>query len=216
MISSREPIAGATIETSMRRKLAVLGFALVLMGCSDVGPSSREARDKTFSPSWLPAAQGDGNLLVCLSKDVTVDELSEVTMPARLLFQSWGRQLGPLRDNASFDPQAIQTGPAADALSSYAVVTVEPFVVSQEHPCVKVKTRAVTNAGFRWSHESISADLRYMFQVEDLEITSDFRVGQATELPDESPVKQVLLGGALFATPIAPIADPIQLGRVGE
>ena len=192
-------------------RFTVVSLALVLVGCSSSDAERKRAPVETFNPAWLPAASGAGNLLVCLDKDVAPEELVKVTMPPRLVFQSSGRQLGPLRSRESFDPKAMETGPEANALSSYAVVTVDPLTVSQEHPCVKVRTRAAVSKGFRWSHDSIPADLHFMFQVEDLEVTSDFKLRNQTNLPDSSSVKQVLLGGSLLATPVAPIGEPVDL-----
>jgi hypothetical protein len=186
----------------------------VLASCGrEHGEPKSAPRAAVFNPAWLPAANGTGNLLVCLDKDVAPEELEKVTMPDRLLFQSWGRQLGPLRNKESFDPNAMKMGLEANALSSYAVMTIEPLTVSQEQPCTKVRVRAAISQGFRWSHEVVPANLHFMFQVEDLEVTPDFKLEGQMKLPESSLVKQVLLGGSLFATPIAPIGDPFELGE---
>ena len=193
----------------MRAALVLL--PVLLVGCSSENAKPARAPDRAFNPAWLPAAGGEGNLLICLDKDVAPEELEKVTMPARLLLQSWGRQLGPLRDKESFDPKSVESGPEANALSSYAVMTIEPLTVSQERPCVKVRARAVISKGFRWSHDSVPADLHFMFQVEDLEVAPDFKIANRMPLPVSSPVKQVLLGGSLFATRGAEIGEPIDL-----
>ena len=192
-------------------RVVLFALASLLVGCTNNNDEPKGTPEKAFNLGWLPASTGKGNLLVCLDKDVAPDELKRVTMPARLLFQSWGPQLGPLRDKNSFDPKSLESGPEANALSSYAVVTTEPLTVSQEQPCVKVRARAAISRGFRWSHDSIPANLHFMFQVEDLEVTPDSRIRNQMPLPDSSLVKQVLLGASLFATPVARIGEPIDL-----
>lgn len=195
----------------MSRVLVMLAVAF-LAACSDApNPENSGTTAAGFDPNWIPKANGRGNLLVCLRAAVEKDELESVRMPARLVFQSWGQLQGPLRSDRPFDPMAVMPGPQAAALSSYAVVTVEPFTVSQAEPCVRVAARSVRHKTMEWKHDVVPNSIHYAFQVENFDVSPTFEMRGELSLPEDNPAKQVLLGGALTATPMKDIGDPIEL-----
>lgn len=181
----------------------------LLVSCS--GQSSESPKPKPSAIASLDYTKGPGNFMVCLSIDVEGDEMKSVTMPARIIFQSWGRLTGPITDGNSFDTKALGTGPEADALSSYAIVTTEPFTVSTDKRCVRVKARAAISKGFGWTHELIPEGMKFSFQAEDQHLTSEYRLIMPIDDPKPSLPDQVLASGLLNGTPVADISNPITI-----
>lgn len=193
------------------RILLVAGCLMSLAGCGS-GADPKPAASATMQSVKLPPATGSGNFQICLSTDVGADEVGEVIMPARIIFQSWGPMHGSLSGPSSNDPRALGVDRVAKEFTSYAVVTTEPFKVSPASRCIRVNARAAVSQGFRWSHQDVPETIHYSFQAEDLEVSEDWTIhAPSGEDQNPPPARQLLMSGALNGTPVQDIGAHVVL-----
>jgi hypothetical protein len=177
-----------------------------------------------FQASFIPAVSGDGNFEICLKKEISGDpDFKPFTIPANIVFQSWGQLVKDLRESQNNEDRAIGgdlRDPAVKELTSYAVVTTKPVSLSRAHECVKTTVRAATSDGFVWMHTRAPASKHYVFAPYPNVLKGRFILSQqwgssTTDKPD-GPSRGGIAGDAIAeeyfsGALVADAGDPVRL-----
>lgn len=190
----------------MNRKATFLALiaSAALSGCEQPAEQSTPASPK-FDNAWIPDAPGQGNFEICLTKDAAENEVKSATIPAGVIFQSWGALTGPLRDADAFDHQSISASPHDNDMTAYATITKGSATLTEANPCQIVKADAVISEGFRFTHGTIPADLNYSFQAGGLMLNKAGRI----EVSTREPLASIMQMGVLVGTPVDVISFSI-------
>jgi hypothetical protein len=174
------------------------------------------AQVPAFQASFVPKAPGKGNFEVCLGKEAKENGVSSVTLPPRLIFQSWGQLTGDLRDSQSYDKSVMgSTTPESKAKMSYGVVLTQPVTLTLSVPCRITTANAVTHDGFDFSHEVVPVELHLSFGADALlmETMDDDITNQET--PGSKATANVLGMGLIFGTPVGDVGNVRRLVTAG-
>ncbi|WP_374469640.1 hypothetical protein [Phenylobacterium sp.] len=188
-------------------RLVLLSFTwLALAACS-------EEPVPAFRPEWIPPASGDGNFQVCVV-DAREEGISELRLPAGLLFTSWGQITDSLLAGGGHNPQGTSLDEKHSDQRAYGLVTLEPVTLTVRDPCRRLPARAIiTENSGRWA--SIPASLHYLFQAKaGLRVQPDGRLTPARD--DESFDMDALIMGLVVGVPLADVGEPLMLREEGE
>jgi hypothetical protein len=142
-----------------------------------------------------------GNLRLCLSKEIDEADFTTVTVPPELVFESYGRLVGDLRD-----PKGDEDYMLNDRKTSYGLITIRSTVLTKAKPCATIAVRSVLSADWPWLFPLVREADHLHFQ--GLKIRG-FN-GMNDKLPGH--VGDALNMGILNATPVADIGNPMDLG----
>ncbi len=193
--------------------IAVSVVALVLTACGPSPGTGRKeastAREPTFNPLWVPAAAGKGNFEVCYP-DARENGLESVTIPARIIFQSWGPLTGPLATSINYN--LPDGGAEYRQITRFGVMTVETFTLTTVQPCRIVQARAVLNSGEGWRETRTLVADHLSFQSLGFGVSPKFVLSPSRWNDNQrSPVRDAVEGVGINATPVGDIADSVTL-----
>jgi hypothetical protein len=182
-------------------RASCVSLALVLLAACDGAPT---AAGPGFDTRWIPDASGEGNFQICLA-EAEGHDLSTITLPARVLFRSWGPMTSSLLTANGPTVAPNENG----TLHQFAVLTLAPAVLSADAPCARVPARLAIGQ-FGGTATSLPAEWHELFQPDGtLEIDDQFRTwpthGPAT------PATDAMNMDLINATPVAAIANPVTL-----
>lgn len=182
-------------------RASCVSLALVLLAACDGAPlASGSGLDKR----WIPDASGEGAFQICLA-DAEAHDLSTITLPARVLFRSWGPMTSSLLTANGPTVAPNENG----TLHQFAVLTLAPAVLTAEAPCARVPARLAIGP-FGGTSTSLTAERHELFQPDGtLEIDDQFRTWPAHG--PTTPATAAMNMDLINATPVAAIADAVTL-----
>jgi hypothetical protein len=139
------------------------------------------------------------NFRVCLSNSLDQTDSPPLTVPAGVIFESWGRKKGDER-NPSLDPNAL----APDAIR-YVVVLDAPIVLSKATPCAQTVAQTVLSPIYEWTLPLVRNSQDLQFQVGGVE--------NHMAIPLTDRLGDLVKRGLIFGFPTADIGNPRQLAR---
>jgi hypothetical protein len=134
------------------------------------------------------------NFRVCLSNSLDQAGGSPLTVPAGVIFESWGRKKGDER-NPSLDPNML----APDAIR-YVVVLDGPVILSKATPCAQTVAQAALSPIYEWKMPLVRSSQELQFQVAGVERHMAF--------PLTDRLGNLVKKGLIFGFPTADIGNP--------
>lgn len=196
-------------------KHSYTGLAIILpcfvAACGDTSGRATDAPQVAASllPAELPT--GSGNFLVCLPGRVGREELVDVTVPERVVFQSWEELQKPLLSDDPFSRTIDPITEKAKELTQYAVITTEPFALGPDRRCARVAVRALKTHTRMWTHEVVPAAKKLLFQAEDIEVSKGFKLVVRKKDPVQSTVQDMIDSGILNGVLLDDATDAVVL-----
>lgn len=214
---TRRPTRQRTAEPSLPRRRSVLPgilapsvlTALALASCGpkpDVNAASVSVSAAPAQPATPPpdiaadaaaAAQTPKdqlNFRVCLSSSLDQTDGPPLSVPAGVIFESWGVKKGDER-NPSLDPNML----APDAIR-YVVILDRPISLSKTTPCAETVAQAVVSPIYEWKMPLVRGGQNLQFQVAGVENHMAF--------PLTDRLGDLVKKGLIFGFPTADIGNP--------
>jgi hypothetical protein len=150
---------------SLLPKLSLLIFVACL-ACTKGGRCDDERLN------FVADAAGTGNFLVCLDAAIA-DEVEAVSLPAGVIFQGEAKHVGNLRHREVIDVSGQIQSPEQKETQTYAVVTTQPFTVSNSAPCRRVSARTLVFGAYGWTHINVPAAQHWRYTAQLLQMRPD-------------------------------------------
>jgi hypothetical protein len=164
---------------------------------ASAGPAATATPPPDIEADTAAAAQtprDQPNFRVCLSRSLDQADSPPLTVPAGVIFESWGRKKGDER-NPSLDPNML----APDAVR-YVVVLGRPITLSRAAPCAQTVAQAALSPIYEWTMPLVRNSQDLQFQVAGVENHMAF--------PLTDRLGDLVKKGLIFGFPTADIGNP--------
>lgn len=205
------------MATRWGRTLGGFAGAIALAACGQAGKDAAKTPDAP-PPSPTAAAAPAGptpediaaaatvpkdrpNFRICLSNAPSAQDALPLTIPAGVIFDSWGRRNGDER-NPALDADMLKPGAVR-----YAVVVAKPVTLTRAAPCAETVAQTALSFIFEWKLPLVRHSQDLQFQATGVENHMAF--------PLTNRLGDLVKKGLIFGYPTGNIGNPRALREDG-